>query len=58
MPLLLADIHLTRARLFRDRASLEQAAALLKHLQTKGYHRRDEELADAREAATTWAVGN
>jgi hypothetical protein len=54
MPLFLADCHLTRARLFRDRDALKQAAGLLKDLQTQGYHRRDEELADALEAATTW----
>ena len=47
MPLFLADVHLTRARLFRDRQALDQATELLKHLQAKGYHRRDEELADA-----------
>ncbi len=47
MPLFLADIHLTRARLFRDRDELEEAARLIEE---HGYHRRDEELADARRA--------
>jgi hypothetical protein len=47
MPLFLADIHLTRARLFRDRASLSQAATLIR---TLGYGRRYEELADAEAA--------
>jgi hypothetical protein len=47
MKLHLADIHLHRARLFRDRAALDAAARLIEET---GYHRRDEELADAREA--------
>lgn len=47
MRLHLADIHLTRARLFRDREELQKAAALIEET---GYHRRDEELQDAREA--------
>jgi tetratricopeptide (TPR) repeat protein len=47
MPLFLADVHLTRARLFRDREALAQAATLIrKH----GYGRRFEELADAERA--------
>jgi len=51
MPLFQADIQLYRARLFRDRAALEEAQRLIeKH----GYHRRDEELADAFEAAKRW----
>ncbi len=51
MPLFQADIQLTRARLFRDRAALEEARRLIeKH----GYHRRDGELADALEAARGW----
>jgi hypothetical protein len=51
MPLLQADILLTRARLFRDRTALAEARRLIeKH----GYHRRDEELADAEEAAKGW----
>ncbi|HKH43434.1 MAG TPA: TIR domain-containing protein [Thermoanaerobaculia bacterium] len=48
MPLHQADIQLTRARLFRDRAALAEARRLIeKH----GYHRRDGELADAEAAA-------
>ncbi len=51
MPLFQADIQLTRARLFRDRAALAEARRLIeKH----GYHRRDGELADAEEAARGW----
>jgi nucleoside phosphorylase len=52
MPLYLADIQLTRARLFRDRASLSEAATLIR---TLGYGRRTEELADA-EAALALAT--
>lgn len=47
MKLHMADILLHRARLFSDRAALEAAARLIEET---GYHRRDEELADAREA--------
>jgi Trypsin-like peptidase domain len=47
MPLFLADIHLTRARLFHDHAALEQAANLIR---TLGYGRRSEELAAAEKA--------
>jgi hypothetical protein len=51
MPLFQADILLYRARLFRDRNALAAARRLIeKH----GYHRRDEELADAEEAAKHW----
>jgi hypothetical protein len=51
MPLFQADIQLTRARLFHDRAALAEARRLIeKH----GYHRRDEELADAEAAAQSW----
>ncbi|MGL4399295.1 MAG: hypothetical protein ACRCXD_05475 [Luteolibacter sp.] len=51
MPLHLADVHLHRARLFRDRAELAQAAALIhKH----HYGRRFAELADAEAAAKGW----
>ncbi|MFY9822352.1 MAG: TIR domain-containing protein [Thermoanaerobaculia bacterium] len=51
MPLFQADIQLYRARLFRDRAALAEARRLIeKH----GYHRRDEELADAEAAAQGW----
>jgi hypothetical protein len=51
MPLVLADVHLHRARLFRDRAELATAAKLIREL---GYGRRFDELADAEEAATHW----
>jgi tetratricopeptide (TPR) repeat protein len=48
MPLYLADIHLHRARLFRDQAELAKARDLIeKH----GYGRRKEELEDAEAAA-------
>jgi tetratricopeptide (TPR) repeat protein len=47
MPLYLADIHLHRARLFRDKTELAQARTLIeKH----GYWRRKEELEDAEAA--------
>lgn len=51
MPLYLADVHLHRARLFRDKAELAKARALI---QKHGYGRRREELADADEAAQFW----
>ncbi len=51
MPLFLADVHLHRARLFRDREELAMAAALIrKH----HYGRRFAELADAEKAARDW----
>ncbi|HEX4955089.1 MAG TPA: hypothetical protein VF017_16995 [Thermoanaerobaculia bacterium] len=51
MPLFLADVHLHRARLIRDREALAAARALIeKH----GYGRRLLELADAEEAAEGW----
>jgi hypothetical protein len=51
MPLFQADILLYRARLFHDRGALAEARRLIeKH----GYHRRDEELADAEAAAKRW----
>ncbi len=51
MPLYLADVHLHRARIFRNREELAKARALIeKH----GYGRRREELADAEEAAKHW----
>jgi tetratricopeptide (TPR) repeat protein len=51
MPLYLADIHLHRARLFRDRSELAKARDLIeKH----GYWRRKEELEDAEAAAMNW----
>ena len=51
MPLYLADIHLHRARLFRDRAELAKARDLI---QKHGYGRRKEELDDAEAAAKNW----
>jgi hypothetical protein len=54
MPILIADIHLTRARLFRDRIELAKARELLDGLRSHGYHRHDEMLADAEEAAKRW----
>jgi tetratricopeptide (TPR) repeat protein len=51
MPLHLADVHLHRARLFRDRAELARARDLIK---THGYGRRDEELADAEATSRDW----
>ncbi len=51
MPLHQADVHLHRARLFRDRDALTEARRLIeKH----GYGRRLEELADAEEASKHW----
>ncbi|GAA4798502.1 toll/interleukin-1 receptor domain-containing protein [Lysobacter hankyongensis] len=50
MPLFLADIHLHRARMFRDNAELALAAQLIR---TLGYGRRYEELADAEAALGT-----
>jgi hypothetical protein len=51
MPLYLADIHLHRARLFRNRAELDIARDLI---QKHGYGRRKEELDDAEAAARNW----
>ena len=51
MKLHMADILLHRARLFRDRAALDAAAKLIEET---GYHRRDDELRDAQEAARHW----
>jgi hypothetical protein len=51
MPLYVAEVHLHRARLFRDRAELAKARTLIdKH----GYGRRHEELADAESASHHW----
>ena len=51
MPLFLADVHLHRARLVRDKAELAKARILIeKH----GYGRRREELADAEAASANW----
>ena len=51
MPLYLADVHLHRARLFRDRTALVEARALIDR---HGYGRRRDELADAEAAAAHW----
>ncbi len=51
MPLYLADVHLHRARLFRDKAELAKAAKLIREL---GYGRRYDELADAEAVAVNW----
>jgi hypothetical protein len=51
MPLYLADVHLHRARLFRDRHALAEARALIER---HGYGRRRDELADAEAAAAHW----
>lgn len=51
MPLFLADVHLHRARMFKHRAELAEAARLIREL---GYGRRFAELADAEHAATAW----
>ena len=44
MRLFMADIHLHRARLFRDKDELAKAKKLIEET---GYHRRDEEVRDA-----------
>jgi len=54
MPIFLADAHLTRARLFRDRTELAKARKLLFDLRARGYHRHNEMLADAEEASKGW----
>jgi hypothetical protein len=51
MPLHLADVHLHRARLFRDNTELAKARNLI---QKHGYGRRKEELEDAEDAAKCW----
>lgn len=51
MRLHMADIHLHRARLFRDRAELQKARVLIEEC---GYGRRREELADAEAVAVGW----
>jgi hypothetical protein len=50
MRLFMADIHLHRARLFRDQEALKKARALIEQC---GYWRRKEELENA-EAAAHW----
>ena len=51
MPLYLADVHLYRARIFRNRDELAKARALIEKHE---YWRRREELEDAEEAAKRW----
>jgi len=51
MKLHMADICLYRARLFRDKEALAKARGLIEEC---GYHRRDEELAEAEIAAKNW----
>lgn len=51
MKLFMADIHLHRAQLFRDKESLAKAAELIRKC---GYWRWKEELDDAEEAARQW----
>ncbi len=51
MRLFMADIHLHRARLFRDKAELNKARSLIEQC---GYGRRKEELEDAEAAAWGW----
>jgi tetratricopeptide (TPR) repeat protein len=51
MRLFMADIHLYRVRLFRDKEELAKAAELIKKL---GYGRRNEELQDAQAATKDW----
>ena len=51
MRLHMADIHLHRARLFREKEALRQARVMIERC---GYWRRKEELEDAEEAAKTW----
>jgi hypothetical protein len=68
MRLFMADIYLYRARLFhavtpypwdkdeqgKSRGPRDDLAATRKVIEQCGYHRRDEELADAEEAAKSW----
>ncbi|MBN1506676.1 MAG: hypothetical protein JW955_07510, partial [Sedimentisphaerales bacterium] len=51
MRLHMADVLLHRGRLLRDTAALAEARKLIDEC---GYHRRDEELIDAEEAAKGW----
>ncbi|MGZ8248601.1 hypothetical protein, partial [Methylomagnum sp.] len=53
MRLHLADIHLHRARLFRDRAALAEARRLIEEC---GYGRLRGELEDAERAARAWST--
>jgi hypothetical protein len=52
MRLHVADVHLHRARLFRNKAELKKARALIALC---GYWRRKEELEDAEQAAKNWS---
>ena len=60
MRLFMADIHLHRARLFHAEKPYtwespgEDLAQARKLIEQCGYHRRDEELADAEQAAKSW----
>jgi hypothetical protein len=54
MPLHLADVHLYRARLFRDKSELAKARALV---DTHGYGRRRQELEDAEEVLLKGSSG-
>ena len=47
----MADLHLHRARLFRDKAELAKARAIIERC---SYWRRKTELEDAEEAANQW----
>ena len=72
MPLFLADIHLYRARLFfregeypwnknpdgTPRGPEDDLAAAEKLINKCGYHRRDEELADAKDALKQFQSGH
>ncbi len=51
MRLHIADIHLHRARLFRDKEQLKRARALIEQC---GYWRRKEELEDTEIASKIW----
>ena len=51
MRLFLADVHLHRARLFRNKDELAKAATLIREL---GYGRRTDELDDALAVAKSW----
>ena len=51
MKLHMADVHLHRARLFRDKAALTEARKLIEEC---GYWRRKQELEDVEEAAKSW----
>ena len=60
MRLYMADIHLHRARLFHGenpypwKSPAEDLAQAHKRIEQGGYHRREEERADAEQAAKSW----